>query len=335
MKKYICDICNYSSTRYYDIKRHNQSKKHQKNEKNVSHKNGSSSHERGSVSHKNGNILNKIIKTTKNKEIDCEYCGKKISYKRHLKRHYSKCKYKLTYDEEIEKQQIIEKIKLEKINYQLKCKKLEEKLETELIEKQRIEEDRQRIEEDKQQIEKEKEEILNNFNQCLIKIWEEKTKPQIVNNIQNNTINAEQLTIRYVRKNFTDAYNYDDLMIPDLSNEEIKLIEESPISGCYNLVKNRCVNGIKIDKRPLHLVDKSRNKFAVRMDDQWITNNGDLILKGIDKKISSMINKYDLDNESDRENQMNILKMMLSNKLKILDYLSDDILLKDNAKLLT
>jgi hypothetical protein len=58
------------------------------------------------------------------------------------------------------------------------------------------------------------------------------------------------------------------------------------------------------------------------------------ILQGIDKKISIMINKYNLDNDEERDNQMNILKMMLSNKLKILDYLSDDILLKDNAKLL-
>jgi hypothetical protein len=93
-------------------------------------------------------------------------------------------------------------------------------------------------------------------------------------------------------------------------------------------LKKRC------NKRPIHLVDKSRKKYALRKDGQWITDGGDSILKEIDKKVSWLIKRYDLDNKIQREKQLDILKMMLSEKYKILDYLNDDVLLKDNAGLI-
>jgi hypothetical protein len=112
------------------------------------------------------------------------------------------------------------------------------------------------------------------------------------------------------------------------------LIEESPINGCYELVKGRCIDNIEIEKRPIHLVDKSRKKYALRKNDEWVTDQGDEILKGVDQKVNWVIKRYDLNKKKDRDKQMTILQEILADKYKILDYLNDDVLLKDNAYLI-
>jgi hypothetical protein len=295
-KKYYCGICNYETNRLSDYKKHLSTKKHKKNVEKYSTKIVVSS--------------TKIVgKTTEivEKKLNCDFCGQNFSRSDSLKRHQKVCKLK--------DKTLIEK---EKKIYEEKNKLLEQKM--------------KELELKNKQMEEEKNQILKHFNECLMKIWQEKTKPQVVNNINN--INIEQLTIRYVRKHFTDAYNYEDLMEPLLTNEEIKLIEQSPINGCYELLKGRCIDDIDIQKRPIHLVDKSRNKYALRKDGQWITDKGESILKELDKKVSWLIKQYDLDNDTERDLQLNILQSVLSDKYKILDYLNDNVLLKDNAKLI-
>lgn len=79
-KKYICEICNYSSNRHSNYNRHMASKKH--------------------VNKATNNItLNteKLIKNTKInhkpiKSFQCNYCYKEIIYKKNLMRHYNNCK---------------------------------------------------------------------------------------------------------------------------------------------------------------------------------------------------------------------------------------------------
>ncbi len=322
-KKYSCEICIYETNRLSDHKKHLQTKKHIKNARKNSTKNVD-------------DTTKNVDKTTKNVDakLKCIYCNKFYSRIDSLKRHKLKCKLK-------DKKLIENKQK----KYEEKTKLLEKKLEEEKLERLKYEQKTKEIEEERNQIimekekqmkeiEAEKNQILQQFNEYLLKLWDEKTKPQIINNNIQNNINVEQLTIRYVRKNFTDAYNYEDLMDPLLDNNEIKLIEKSPITGCYELLKNRCIDSIDIDKRPIHLVDKSRRKYALRKDNQWITDEGDLILKEVDKKVSWIIKGYDLNIKNDREKQMNILQMMVSDQYKILDYLNDDIILKENVNLI-
>jgi hypothetical protein len=315
-KNYSCKICNYETDIHCNYKKHLNTKKHKKN---WSHSSGTESQSCGTRSHSGGTI-------------QCSYCGKTICRKKNLKRHLNTCKEKELALIELEKKQ------LEKAKEEFEKKKLKIEIREKEIEKRNkmIEDEKNKIALEKEQkmkeMEAEKNEILKKFNEYLLKIYEEKTRPQIVNNINN--INVEQLTIRYVRKHFNDAYNYEDLMEPLLTQDEIKSIEQSPINGCYELIKGRCINDIDIKKRPIHLVDKSRNKYALRKDGQWVTDQGNLIMKEIDKKVSWLIKRYDLDSNKERDMQLNILQSMLSDKYRILDYLNDNVLLKDNAKLI-
>jgi hypothetical protein len=181
-------------------------------------------------------------------KFNCEHCGRNI-YRKNKSRHYARCKEKIK--KEIQKE-------LEEKN-----KILKDQLEEEKMKRLEYEQKNREMEIKNKEMEEEKNKILIKFNEHLLKIFEEKSKPQIVNvqNNNNNNINVEQLTIRYVRKNFTDAFNYEDLMKPLMNDNEIKLIEESPIGGCYELLKRRCIDDVDIEKRPIHLVDKSRKKY--------------------------------------------------------------------------
>jgi hypothetical protein len=307
VKKYNCNVCNYETSRLSDIKKHFKTKKHLKKSK----INTDQSCRATDDLCRNTDGL--CRKSSKNGFI-CEYCEKFYKDKSHKNRHYKNCNMREKVLLEREKKQIEEtKLKLE-----------QQKLEMEMRQKE--------MEEKNKLIEQEKNDIIRKFSECLMKIYEEKSKPQIINNIQN--INVEQLTIRYVRKHFNEAYNYEDLMEPLLTKDEIKLIEESPINGCYSLLKQRCIDNIDINKRPIHLVDQSRNKYALRKNGQWVTDKGDEILKVLDKKVSWLIKQYDLNDEKERDQQLTILQSILSDKYRILDYLNDDVLLKSNVKLI-
>jgi hypothetical protein len=275
---------------------------------------------------KNATILSKNAKIIPKNKMECSYCNK-IIFKTNKKRHYDICKERIKMEMQLKQKEIEEKNKM--LEEQLEKERIE-KLEMKLKQKE-IELKQKEIEEKNKLIEQEKNEMLNKFNDYLLKLYEEQTKPRVVNIQNNNTINVDKLTIRYIQKHFNDAYNYEDLMEPLLTHNEIQLIEESPIKGCYELVKGRCIDNIDIDKRPIHLVDKSRKKYVLRKDNQWITDQGDEILKGIDQKVSWVIKKYDLNETTDRDTHLNILQTMLTDKYKILDYLNDDITLKENA----
>ena len=60
------------------------------------------------------------------------------------------------------------------------------------------------------------------------------------------------------------AKNYSDLMKHPLTNDEIEYINEYGLtSGCYKMIKDRCITNIKLEERPMHCVDPSRNKYIL------------------------------------------------------------------------
>jgi len=307
MKIHRCECCNYETDRLSNYKKHLTSKKHKKNEQNYTPKNGEITPKNGGTTPKNGGT-----------GFKCSYCKKQFKYKNHKARHLRSCKVKV-------QKELEEKNKL-----------LEKRLKIERTEREKEKLERLRYEQKTIEMEAEKNEILNRFNEYLMKLWDERTKPQIVNIQNNNTINIDTLTIGYVRKHFNDAHNYEDLMNPTLSNNEIQLIEQSPINGCYELIKGRCIDNIELEKRPIHLVDHSRKKYVVRKDGKWITDiKGELILKEMDKKAAWIIKRYDLNNKKQLKTHMGIMDALLNDKYKVLEYLNDDVLLKDNAKLIS
>ncbi len=316
VKKYFCKLCNYETDIHCNYQKHIKTKKHKNKEKVKFQIQVSDS----------GDSFSEIgdqFSDFGDNSIKCEYCNRKINFKKNLHRHLKSCKEKIKYDIEVQKKELeLAKLTLEQEKLAIQKKQRE------------MEENQRKMEEEKNNILEEKNEMLEKFNNYLLKLWEEQTKQPIVNNIQNN-IKIDSLNITYIKKNFLDAYNYEDLMDPLLTNNEIKLIENSPINGCYELVKSRCIDNIELEKRPIHCVDAARKKYALRTNDEWTLDyNGNKILNGVDNKISWLIKNYDLNNVDHRNKHLKILQGMLSDKYKIMDYLKDDVILKENVKLL-
>lgn len=93
------------------------------------------------------------------------------------------------------------------------------------------------------------EELKKKYNQMLEDVVKGRLKGKVINNIN----------INYVKTNFQDAYNFEDLMnVPLTEEEKTKILESGPTAGCLNLITSRCVDNIDDKKRPLHCVDTSR-----------------------------------------------------------------------------
>lgn len=177
----------------------------------------------------------------------CAYCQKKISNTKNLKRHYKTCKKKPKYE-----LNLIIKEKDEKI------KKLEK-------EKERIEDEKDLLEEEY-------------FN--FMKRIAEKSR----NNITYN--DHKSVNMFFIMRNYKDAKNFEALMNPELTNSEIKNIKQSSVqAGVYNLINNRCIEGVDVEDRPFHCVDDSRNKYLLHTSNDWKVD------KNANKIIGEAINK--------------------------------------------
>ena len=156
--------------------------------------------------------------------------------------------------------------------------------------------------------------------------------------IKNTNNNTKNINMFYVINRFKNAYNYEDLMEPPLTSKETKYITDNgALSGCCNLILNRCVNGIELENRPFHCVDSSRNKYLLHTKDDWsIDNKGEQILKGVYPKINKV---FELNNQIDNSNidktianMGQILEMNKYGKKKIINVLTKKTLLKNNIK---
>jgi hypothetical protein len=227
MVNYNCIVCNYSTTRNSSFLKHLTTKKHSINEKNILPKNGKSVPKNGSKIPKNGG--------KNNNKLNCKYCDKSISFVNHLNRHYKTCKEKQKIILKHEKEEIIKKLEQETIKL-----KNELKIESNQLKKEQ----------------EEKKDMHTMYMEQIKLLFQNINKPSI--NINMNLLNAS-----FVINKFQDAYDYETLMEPELTAEEIYVLNNnSAINGCYQLLKRRCIDDIDVDKRPMHLVDAARKKYT-------------------------------------------------------------------------
>ena len=78
------------------------------------------------------------------------------------------------------------------------------------------------------------------------------------------------MNANYILNVFTDAYNIEDLMDKELTNEEKQyLTEMGGLRGCNKFINDRCIENVSVEKRPFHCVDHSRDKFLTRSNNKW------------------------------------------------------------------
>ena len=197
------------------------------------------------------------------KEFMCEYCNNIYSTKSNKVKHLKICKErkrekanKNTENILKEKYSLLKKTEQMTKQFNEETKKL--KYEKEVISKQ-FNEETEKLKQEIREIEKE----YLDFMKSVAK-----------NNISSTTINNNNtVNMYYIINNYTEAYNYEDLMKKPLTEEEIRYIsEKGALAGCYNLIANRCINGVELERRPLHCVDTARNKYLLRKDDDWLVD---------------------------------------------------------------
>ena len=235
----------------------------------------------------------------------CNYCGKHISYENHTKRHYKTCKEYMKHQIEEDNSNIIKELK----------NKLEEK--------------------DKKiaGLENTEKEYF-----AMLKTISKDTKA-IINNITNNNTINNTVNMYYIINKYKNAMNYKELMEPPLTKEEkTYVIDNGAMSGCYNLLMNRCINNVALSDRPFHCVDASRSKYLLRVNDDWdIDNGGEKILREVYPKIKKVYETDKKIDEMDREEINDYIKrasemieLEKKGKKRIMKELNKKALLRNN-----
>jgi hypothetical protein len=136
----------------------------------------------------------------------------------------------------------------------------------------------------------------------------------------------------YINNNFKDAFNYEDLMDPILTEIETDNLQKSPMAtGCYEFLRGRCIDNIALEKRPFHCVDEARLKFILRTNNKWLVDRkGEEILKQMSNKIKEvfMVNHGDDTNTILLKNKR--FREYFEDMYKVLDYILDDVNLRNN-----
>jgi hypothetical protein len=318
-KKFECISCNYATDRHFNYNKHIQSKRHTT----------------FSVPKKTIIIQKKAIPIPKKAIKICKFCNKQFSQSSHINRHYKICKEKNKYEKTIEETGLMDlnlKLvsKLQTITdtlYSKEKEKLEiEKLLTEKLEKE-LTEKLELIEHNKK-LKQQTEDIKDEFMKYLLSSND--------NNSTNITLqNNIGCNVYYVMKNCKDAYNYDELMEAPLTVEELEdLNNNTAVSGSINLLTNRCIKDIDFHKRPIHLLDESRKKYCVKLNDCWkIDIKGEEIMNKLINKLKDVYLLKDIDDSIIMlMNKNTKFKELFDGKNKILEYINDKVILKNNIK---
>ena len=121
-------------------------------------------------------------------------------------------------------------------------------------------------------------------------------------------------------------------------SERDELYKLGPNHGCLRYIKNRCIDGISVEKRPIHCVDSARNKYLLRQNNDWIIDdNGKLLIKEAYEKIKNVylvkLNNMDARNIEELNTKMKqLLTIESKGKIKILGMLNNMVLLKNTIQ---
>jgi Rps23 Pro-64 3,4-dihydroxylase Tpa1-like proline 4-hydroxylase len=156
----------------------------------------------------------------------------------------------------------------------------------------------------------------------------------LLDNLNKKSLNSNKFNSAFVISKLKNAYNFEDLMAPALTDEEKEfLLKDSAESGCYKLLRNRCVDGIEIDKRPIHLVDPARKKYLIYTNNEWKHDDGgNMIVESVLNKVKGywMVDITKDSNEVMEQKAMRMMECIRASK-KILSYINEHITLKNNV----
>ena len=150
----------------------------------------------------------------------------------------------------------------------------------------------------------------------------------------------KQKNMYFIMNNYKSAYNFKELMDPEISAAETRSIKrKGPTNGSYYLLSKRCITDIDVENRPFHCVDNSRNKYLLYTENDWkIDPNADKIIQTAVDKVSSLyeteITRQDTVKSRDRK-LVNISKLIDLEKVgrkKILKELNKDTSIKTCIK---
>jgi hypothetical protein len=254
--KHICKCCNYSTIKLNNYNKHLKTKKHIQQSK-VATTGGLNNSGNSLKIQENPELISK--KSIHN--YNCQYCKKEVSNKYNLTMHHKTCNEKRIYELEQYNNSIIKELTI-------KNEKIAKEKEDILLTKNVIEED---------------------YRKLIQSVGE-----HLKNNQSNNNVTIDNsVNIYQVINNYKDAHNYNDIMDKEVTKQEKKyILDNDPVMGCYKLIINRCITDMPKEKRPIHCTDISRNKYLVKVDDEWKTDiNGSIILQPPSKIVNDVYEK--------------------------------------------
>lgn len=159
---------------------------------------------------------------------------------------------------------------------------------------------------------------------------------KLLKQIAQSKVKGNTMNMYYIINNFNDAYNFEDLMRPELTDvEKSKLDELEPLSGSIYVIENRCITDIDVKKRPIHCLDTARDKYLLRTNNAWVVDHK---AKKIFSKVSSHIYKhYLLDPQNPKysideilKNQQQLIHMEgKASQIKLMKDLNDKVYIKN------
>ena len=340
MKKYSCHLCKFKTTKLYDFKRHLKTKKHMSKKDNNNNINN--------ITQKNEYFtLENEYFTQKNEyknPLQCSYCNKTFSRKQYVTRHHPVCKEKKKYDEML-------RIENEEIKRAEKKKRNLRKAKKKSRKRKRLKDKYKELEKRYIELESRKTEILNEKKKLQLKkkelqIEKKEVEQEFIEFMKNTsltakTINNNTYNMYYIINNFTDAHDYKELMNKPMNQiEKDEIYRLGPNQGCIKYIKNRCIDNISVEKRPIHCVDSSRNKYLLRENDSWIIDNGGKILKEAYKNIKDVyVVKFSDTNYIQKIDELNdkmkqLLVIETKGKVKVLGMLNNLVALKNNINII-
>jgi hypothetical protein len=345
MNKLNCNSCNYNTDRLFNYNKHLLSKKHIKfeqlykkstftkiDENEGFDDNGDDNEgfdDNDDFNDVNDGFTNDVICIVDTSHLLCKFCTKKIR-KSNMTRHYKTCKYK--------KVNIYDGIKLNhnqtscihcskpisinnKARHQNNCKHKKNNLITLPNDTSNI------LTTENDELKK----INNDLMDCM------KLLVKNIGNNNNNHNSNNTCNIIHVMNNCPDALDFNKLMDAPITSGELQdLNENSALVGSINFLLKRCVTDIDPKDRPFHLADESRGKYCVKLGNDWtIDSKGDLIINKLCEILKSVYLAIDKNDSPEmRMIKNNKYLDLYNNKHKILNYIKDQILLKNNSKLM-
>jgi hypothetical protein len=101
-------------------------------------------------------------------------------------------------------------------------------------------------------------------------------------------------------KYYQDAYNFDDLMNPPLTELERELLIEDSTEGMKKLVEIRCIDNIPLERRPIHSINTPGSIFLVRNNNKWsIDINGDLLFHDTYEKTNEFLKQHNISDKQE------------------------------------